>query len=68
MCRLCLGWLLALTEMKVLVATIFRGYHFQLLQPDSQWAAFPLARPKDGMPARFWRVGEKAASTAKAEE
>lgn len=54
--RLCLGWLLAMVEMKMLLAAVFRGHKLTVLDPDSPWALFPLARPKDGMPARFEAV------------
>ncbi|EFN56775.1 hypothetical protein CHLNCDRAFT_144259 [Chlorella variabilis] len=54
--RLCLGWLLAMTEMKVLLAAIFRGHAMELRQPDEPWVSFPLARPKCSMPARFVAV------------
>lgn len=51
--RLCLGWLLAMTEMKVLLASIFRRYALELRLPEEPWVEFPIARPKHGMPARF---------------
>lgn len=58
-CRLCLGWLLAMVEMKMLLAVVFRGHSLTVLNPDSPWALFPLARPKDGMPARFEAVQQQ---------
>ncbi|KAL4444058.1 hypothetical protein ABPG75_011795 [Micractinium tetrahymenae] len=58
--RLCLGWLLAMAEMKVLLAAVFRGHKMTVLHPDSPWALFPLARPKDGMPARLQAVQQAA--------
>lgn len=54
--RLCLGWLLAMAEMKVLLAVVFRGHSLALSQPDEPWKFFPLARPSRGMPARFART------------
>lgn len=54
--RFCLGWLLAMVEMKMLLAVVFRGHKLTVLDPDSPWALFPLARPKDGMPSRFEAV------------
>ncbi|KAL4444062.1 hypothetical protein ABPG75_011799 [Micractinium tetrahymenae] len=57
--RLCLGWLLAMAEMKVLLAVVFRGHKMTVHHPDSPWALFPLARPKDGMPARLQAVRQQ---------
>ncbi|PSC75274.1 cytochrome P450 [Micractinium conductrix] len=52
--RLCLGWLLAMAEMKALLAVVFRSpLTLTLLEPNEPWLFFPLARPKHGMPARF---------------
>ncbi|KAI3427118.1 hypothetical protein D9Q98_007055 [Chlorella vulgaris] len=51
--RLCLGWLMAMVEMKVLLAAIFRGHVLTLQEPNEPWMLFPLARPKHGMPARI---------------
>ncbi|PRW50773.1 glutamine cyclotransferase [Chlorella sorokiniana] len=51
--RMCLGYVLAKAEMKVLLACIYRRHRVVLQEPDEPWARFPLARPKHGMPARF---------------
>jgi hypothetical protein len=65
-CRLCIGWLLAMAEMKVLLAVMFRGHTLQLQEPDEPWMLFPLARPKHGMPARFTAVAVPAAAAVAA--
>ncbi len=50
---------MAMVEMKMLLAVVFRGHSLTVLNPDSPWALFPLARPKDGMPARFKAVQQQ---------
>ena len=52
--RLCLGWLLALAEMRALLAALARAPRApRLLHPAEPWLSFPLARPERGMPLRF---------------
>lgn len=51
--RLCLGYQLAMNEMKTLLATIARGYEFEYLDVGEQWQSWPFAFPMKGMPMRF---------------
>lgn len=50
--RMCLGYPLALAEMKMFLALLVRRYSWQLLQPDEKWSTFPLALPLQGLPIR----------------
>lgn len=51
---MCLGYLLALAEMKVLLACVARKGRLHLLRPEEEtWQLFPLARPRLGLPARL---------------
>ncbi|KAL4519214.1 hypothetical protein Ndes2437B_g05074 [Nannochloris sp. 'desiccata'] len=53
--RLCPGQQLAWTEMKLLLATLARGYTVELIDPNEKWDVFPLQKPKQGMPIRVTR-------------
>jgi len=50
--RLCPGQQLAWTEMKLMLATLARGYTVELVDPNEKWDIFPLQKPKQGMPIR----------------
>ena len=63
--RLCLGWLLAMAEMKALLAAVARsGCAFRPLEPDEPWLLFPLARPVHGMPCAFASPADEPAAPA----
>jgi retinoid hydroxylase len=51
--RLCPGQQLAWTEMKLLLATLSRGYDVELVDPKEEWDLFPLQKPKQGMPIKL---------------
>ena len=48
-------------EIKVQLATMARGYTWELLDPAEGWLTFPLARPERGMPLRFAALGAEGA-------
>ena len=51
--RLCPGQQLAWTEIKLMLATVIRGYNLELLEPNEKWNLFPLQSPVNGMPIKF---------------
>jgi cytochrome P450 len=57
--RLCPGQQLAWTEMKMMLATIVRGYAVELADPNEKWDIFPLMKPKSGMPIKVTAVSSK---------
>lgn len=51
--RMCLGYILALTEIKILLAVLARTSAFRVLNPDEPYIPFPLPVPRDGLPMDF---------------
>ena len=51
--RTCLGYILALTEIKILLAVLARTSAFRVLNPDEPYIPFPLPVPRDGLPMDF---------------
>lgn len=47
--RMCLGYLLALAEIKILLAVLARTSAWRVLNPDEPFMPFPLPTPRDGL-------------------
>ena len=50
---MCLGYILALTEIKILLAVLARTSAFRVLNPEEPYIPFPLPVPRDGLPMDF---------------
>lgn len=51
--RSCVGEIIAMNEMKIMLALLSRHFEFEMLNPQEVWKSFPFNTPMDGMPMKI---------------